>query len=310
MIRLPAFLDTMNDRQKRLAADIFAALVIASVAWALAGLTWRLMGYATQEPVAVPAGHAAAGVDIAPLIALAPFGIASGGAVEQGGGDLTLRAIFAAFPASNSVALIAGPDGEVIPVSIGDSTPGGIVEAIEPEKVMLRTSSGLRVLGFGPEEGGGAARSGFSASSGSSQEGDRGGTSGSPRTSRPAGVESIRALIPPGARSPSAAPSAPVPPPSDTSPQPAEERGSIEPSRQGASASGYRVPARPPSQLRAAGIRGGDVIRSVNGKAVSAGTSQSALLQQAMASGRGGSDTARIELLRDGKPVSLTVPLR
>ncbi|MGB3738703.1 MAG: type II secretion system protein N [Pontixanthobacter sp.] len=291
--------DTMTARQKRLCVDILAAVVIATIALALANLTWRLMGYHSVEPQAVPPAAPAGGSDIAPLLALAPFGIASGGTIEQGGGDLVLKAIFASTNPAESTALIAGPDGEVIPVSIGDATPGGVVEAIDPEKVTLRTGSGLRVLGFNPDAPPTADATGNNR---------RGGGSGptAPRNSAPArsgGVESIRSLIPEssrnsgdGATPPSASPPAPA----------AADPPSIEPSRQGsATPGGYRVGPALPAPLRAAGIRSGDVIRSLNGQAVASGTSQGDLLRRARAAG-----SARIELLRDGKSVSLTLPVR
>ena len=286
--------DTMTARQKRLWVDILAALVIASIALALANLTWRLMGYHPVEPVAVPPANMAAGNDIAPLLALAPFGIASGATVEQGGGDLVLKAIFASTNPADSVALIAGPDGEVIPVGIGDATPGGVVEAIDPEKVTLRTGSGLRVIGFNPD---------------APSTGDRGDgrTSSTPTPARPSGVESIRSLIPEGSRNSgdSDTPPTPATPPPAPSPAPAG-RDTIAPSRQGATGSGgYRVGPALPAPLRAAGIRSGDVIRRLNGRTVNSGTSEGELLRQARAAG-----SARIELVRDGKSVSLTLPVR
>ncbi|MGB7409032.1 MAG: hypothetical protein WA908_11045, partial [Pontixanthobacter sp.] len=60
--------------QKRLAVDIIAALIIASIALALANLTWRLLGYSGVEPVASPIASSSAATDINPLLALAPFG--------------------------------------------------------------------------------------------------------------------------------------------------------------------------------------------------------------------------------------------
>lgn len=287
----------MTPREARFGVDIFTGLVVASVALALANLSWRLVGYAGDEPVISPVSLGLSGDrNIAPLFALAPFGTASGTTIEGGDGGLTLRAIFAAFPASESVALIAGPDGQVVPVSIGDATPGGIVEAIEPEKVILRTSSGLRILGFNPVEGSGVV-AGFApvAPAVPIEGGDPAGTA--PTVPAPTGVDAIRALIPPVDRSGVEA----APPPSRAPPPPAISA----PPQSAAPASGYRVGSRLPAQLQAAGIRPGDVIRTVNGAPVRSNVNERELLSQAM-----GASSARIELVRDGKRVSLTVPMR
>lgn len=286
----------MTPKQARLGVDVFTGLVVASVALALASLSWRLMGYASNEPVVSPVAPGLSGSgNIAPLIALSPFGTASGLATEGGDGALTLRAIFAAFPASESVALIAGPDGQVIPVSIGDATPGGIVEAIEPEKVTLRTSTGLRILGFNPEAGGSTANSGF-APVASASSGDAAG--GSPTPTTPLrGVDAIRALIPqtddPAGQATTEPPASPPQPVSSSPPQ------------SSASAAGYRVGSQLPAQLQAAGIQPGDVIQAVNGSPVRGNDSEQELLARAMVG-----NSARIELVRGGKRVSLTVPMR
>lgn len=280
--------------QKRLAVDIIAALIIASIALALANLTWRLLGYSGVEPVASPIASSSAATDINPLLALAPFGIAVDTGAVQGGGDLTLRAIFAAIPASNSVALIAGPDGEVIPVSIGDATPGGVVEAIDTETVTLRTGSGRRILGFNPDSDGSPANAGIAPTRTPTQQ-----PGTTPGSAEPTGVEAIRNLIPSQQQD-----SDPVQRPDAVAP--IDREPSIEPSRQGAAApSGYRVGNQLPAPLRAAGLRTGDVIRSFNGAPVRSGTDERELMRRAMAAG-----SARIVLMREGKQVSLNVPVR
>lgn len=176
----------MTPKQARLGVDIFTAVVIASVGLTLANLTWRLQGYAGNEPVASPvAPGGSRGSDVASVLALAPFGLVSGLPVEVADGALTLRAIFAASIPADSVALIAGPDGQVIAFGIGESTPGGVIEGIEPERVMLRTGTGIRILSFNPD----TTISGVSAPSGVAVP-----TQVPPAV--PVGVDAIRALIP------------------------------------------------------------------------------------------------------------------
>lgn len=164
-----------------MAVDAFTVAIIVSVAFALAAFTWRVQGYAGTEPATAPAASGlAGGSNVQQVLALAPFGVAVGESPIMGGTDeLTLKAVFAAVPTNASVALIADASGQVTPFSIGDATPGGIVEAIENERVLLRSNSGLRSLTFLPETA--AARS--------------------PAQPRPA----------PAARSPAALPDAPQP---------------------------------------------------------------------------------------------------
>ena len=157
----------MTPRQARLALDIFTAAVIVSVALALAALTWRVQGDTGTSPATAPVAPGASGQSqIGSILALAPFGRVIGGDVAIGSEEVSLRAIFAAQPASASVALIADASGQVSPFSIGEATPGGIVEAIETERVLLRSGSGLRVLSFEP-----AASSAPEAASSSSASG-------------------------------------------------------------------------------------------------------------------------------------------
>ena len=145
----------MMSVRPRLMVDMFTVAVVISVAVALAGLTWRLQGYSGVPPVAAPLQQVSTGTaDAASIVALAPFGQAAGDAVALASGEVTLRAIFAAEPSSASVTLIAGPDNMVVPYTIGEVTPAGIVEAIEPERVLLRSGSGLQVLSFNPAAAG------------------------------------------------------------------------------------------------------------------------------------------------------------
>jgi general secretion pathway protein C len=68
---------------------------------------------------------------------------------------------------------------------------------------------------------------------------------------------------------------------------------------------GYVVGADSSPQLLRAGLRPGDVIRSVNGQALGDPDADRDLFASAAASGR-----LRVEVVRDGRTLSLTVPLR
>ncbi len=141
----------VTPRRMRWVFAMFAAVVIASVAIALAGLTWHLAGYTGEPPVTSPVMHttsAAAVADPAAVIALAPFGTAL--SANPGANDQTVRlkGILLATPASASTVLLAGADGKVAGYGIGAHVGGGVVAAIEPDQVILRMPGGLQAIGF------------------------------------------------------------------------------------------------------------------------------------------------------------------
>lgn len=222
----------MTPKQARIGVDLFAVAMIASVAFALAALTWRVQGYAGDDPVAAPiAPGSSRATDIVPVLALSPFGTASGIATEASGGALTLRAVFAAVDPARSVVLIAGADGQVVAFGVGESTPGGIVETIEPERVMLRTGNGLRILSFDPEPA--VAPPGTASAPTNAPVGPI-----SSPAPAPAGVDAIRRLIPRPSQNLPESRAAPLAPPPQTAPAalpaapistvPAGQRGSRE----------------------------------------------------------------------------------
>jgi general secretion pathway protein C len=259
----------MTPRQAKLGVDVFTGAVIVSVAFALAGLTWRLQGEPGIGPSAAPVvpGRAATS-DIGPLIALAPFGVPVAVANADGNsGGVILKGIFLARPADSSIVLIATADGKVSSYGVGSAVGGGVIESIEAEQISLRTPTGLQTIGFNPVAGPAQPANGTTApASGTAQA--------SPSPQPVFGVDAVRALIPPSAQG------RPAPPP----PAPAPLSGG---------------PA-----LAAAGIRPGDVIQQVNGRPVQAGTNERELMASAIAAG-----SARVEIIRDGQRMTLTVPV-
>ena len=73
----------------------------------------------------------------------------------------------------------------------------------------------------------------------------------------------------------------------------------------GPGTTGYRVGSASAPALLAAGIRPGDVIERVNGAAVGADADPREIMARAAAAG-----VARVEILRNGQRVSLSVPVR
>ena len=279
----------MTPRTAQRAAQGFTLLVVASVGVALASLTWRLTGEAGTSPVAVPlargSGEAA---DVRALLALQPFGKAmAAGSDTGGGGAVLLRAILLSNPIETSVVLIAGPDGKLAAYSLGQAVGDGVIEVIEAEHIVLRTATGQRIIGFKPETA--VAFAPAPAAGQAPVVAAPAAPAAAPIPPAPlTGAAAIRALIPESARgarpaSPPPAPAAPPPP---------------------AASQGYRVNSVNPA-MTAAGIRSGDVVISVNGRAVAAGASESDLMAQAVSAG-----SARLEIIRDGRRVSFTVPMR
>ena len=278
----------MSPRQARLGVDIFTGAVVASVAFALAGLSWRLAGYHGMGPAAAPVapGNSAL-ADIRPVLALAPFGTAMVPAGEGGDGSIRLRAIFLAVPAEASVVLIAGADGKVASYGLGQAVAGGLIEAIQAEQIVVRTATGQRTIGFNPDSSGGA-----NALAGGTTPPQPSTAGASAPPLPPTGIDAIRALIPREALGRASSPSvAPAPPP----PQPGAGPG----------AGGYRVGSAPAPAMLAAGLRPGDVIERVNGAAVGADADPREVMARAAASG-----VARVEILRNGQRVFLSVPVR
>ncbi len=269
------------------AVDVFTIVVIASVGLALAHLTWRLTGNDGTSPVAVPLARSdGEAADLRPLLALQPFGKVLAAGEGSSGGTVLLRAIMLSSPVETSVVLIAGADGKVAAYSMGQAVGDGVIEAIEAEQIVLRTATGQRVIGFTPQTANASTPAPAPGQAPSAAAAAL--PAAAPPQAPLTGAAAIRALIPESARgarpvSPPPAPAAAPPPEAST---------------------GYRVNGANPA-MAAAGIRTGDIVVSVNGRSVAAGASESELLAQAVSAG-----SARLEIIRDGRRVSFTVPMR
>lgn len=247
----------MTERDLTLAYRIFTGFVVASVLAAFGLLIWRLDSEEAAVSGAaiamVPAGR---GSEIGPLLALSPFGAAQVATPVEGG--VKLKAIFMAIPAEASTVLIEGPDGKVAPYGIGASVGGGLIEQIQAEQVLLRTSAGLRSLVFAVEAG-----------------------TMMPLVASP--VQGAQPAAPPASEAATADPAKPAPAPP----------------------AGLRISASPLPQLAAGGLKSGDIVQTVNGMALRNGAAESDILARGSEVG-----VANIEVIRDGRRVSLTVPIR
>lgn len=254
-------------RQIKTGLDLLTGLVIVSVAFALAGLTWRLAGHAGVGAITVPSAGRPVAVttDIGPALALEPFGKPS---ITEAGQPTTIEAelkgVIFAIPASLSTAFIAV--GNEVPrnFAVGEQVAGANIAAIQRDRVILNNGGRIEYLAF-------------------------------PDPTRPEGAEGQSASTssyrpaPPGAPTPS--PSAPSTP----SPSEVMSRFDATPTD-----SGYQIGDNAP-----AGLQPGDVIRTVNGSPVTDSAAAQAAFASAAQSG-----SAQIQILRDGKTITVTVPTR
>lgn len=127
----------MTERQVRLAVDLFTGAVVVSVAAALAGLTWRLTGDPGTSLGAAPVTVPAPEVDLAPVIASAPFGSPVAQA-PTASGSLQLRGILFAHPESASTALIAINGGPAKGYRTGEPVGRAVIDLVAIDHVVLR----------------------------------------------------------------------------------------------------------------------------------------------------------------------------
>lgn len=292
------------ERAGELAVRGAGLVVVVSVAFALAGLTWRLTGWddgrteiAVADRLPPLTGSGGADPDVARIVALAPFGTAAGGAdgLPQSTLGLILKGILFAYPATASTVLISAGEGQTQSFTVGGSPAGGAtIEAIEMDRVILRVGDRREQLTF-PEPVPGAAPppsatpgAGISIAPASDAT-----PSADPAAAAALAASSPIATAAAQAQVAAQAPAAPVATPS------AASLGVT------AGSGGYRIGPNPSPELRRFGLQPGDVIETLNGQAVGNVASDRQLFEQAAQSGG-----ARVEVVRDGRRITLTFPLR
>lgn len=258
---------SLTPRQARTLLDILTGAVVVSVAFALAGLTWRIAGHAGTGAITVPSGRSGPAVppDIAAALALAPFGKVSATEAAQATTlPLELKGVVAAIPASLSTAFIAVSGQPAKPFHVGEAVNGASIQAILRDRVILSSGGRSEFLAF-PDP------------------------SLSPEQRAAAAAQPAQAPATGGA----VTPPPPAPPAAGTTAL--LQRFDASPVN-----GGYRIGDNGPP-----GMSPGDVIQSVNGTSLSDQTAAQAAFAAAQASG-----SAQIQILRDGKRITLTVPLR
>ncbi|MGN7159310.1 type II secretion system protein N [Sphingomonas sp. SAFR-052] len=246
--------------------DWLAAAAIVSVAFALAGLVWRIAGHAGTGAITVPseARTRAVTIDTGPAVAWQAFGSPTAAdATNPTGIQAVLKGVVFARPAELSVAFVSVGNEPAKPVKPGDALAGAQVTEIRRDRIILNNGGRLEYLAF-PDPFGQATPT--------------------PGQSAPAPVIGQTAPAP-------AAPSV-APPPSA---QAVLSRLNATPV-----AGGYAIGANPPP-----GMRAGDVVQSVNGAAMTDQSAVNAAIAGAAASGQ-----AQVTILRDGKPITVSIPIR
>ena len=256
---------------KRLASrerwvDWLAAAAIVSVAFALAGLVWRIAGHADTGAITVPsdARARAVTVDSGPALAWAPFGSPTAAdATSPTGIQAILKGVVFARPAELSISFVSLGNEPAKPYKVGDALAGAQVTEIRRDRIILNNGGRLEYLAF-PDPFGQATP-----------------TPGAAPAPAPAGQPMAQP-----------APAAAPPPPTA---QAVLSRLNATPV-----AGGYAIGANAPP-----GMRSGDVVQSVNGAAMTDQSAVNAAIASAAASGQ-----AQVTILRDGKPITVSIPIR
>lgn len=275
MIALRRF--EMTPYRMRIAFNLFTGFVIVTVAFALAGLTWRLAGHAGTGAITVPSSSRPVPVpDLAPALALAPFGrgVATD-AAQPTTLTVELKGIVFARPESLSSAFIAANGEAAKPFKVGDAILSATVETIRMNRVLLRNGGRVEFLAF-PDP---FAKAQAAAA-----------TPANIATGRPPGA------LPPMRPSTAPPPLASIPSPNGT-PTTADLMAKFDARPV---SGGYQVGANAPT-----GMQPGDVLQTVNGTTLGNPDMARDAFAKAQTAG-----TAQIQILRDGKNLTLTVPIR
>ncbi|UWQ23170.1 type II secretion system protein N [Jannaschia sp. W003] len=286
-------------RLARLLLALAVIGVVGSLAWVGGGTAWHLMGHDGTMPAAVPlppeAAPDAAAPDLGAIAALNPFGAVPEpepeAPVAETALDLVLRGVLLNPDPARSLALISADGAPVRSFRPGSEiTERAVLDSIAADRVVLRVDGRRETLSF-PD----AARTGGGLGGGGDADGG---------AIPEEGVDRLRALIDAANR-----------------PETADDvegwidiwRGRItrnpnEVLRELGLAQvegGYRVEDSSGSALRGAGLRPGDLVARVNGRALGDGAVDAATFDEVVASG-----LARVEIMREGRAITLSFPIR
>ena len=288
---------------------IILLIALGSVAAAAAPVVWHLSGNDTvlpARPTPRPPPPAAGPetVDLEPVLALAPFGSAveepeDDGPVEETSLELSLRGVITGTELGDSSAFIAH-DGQTRGYRIGEKiAERATLLEVRAKQVVLDVDGERQTLSFPNADG-----SSISTEAVGEQVAP---VSGPDRLRQLVAEQTARGAGPPPASE------------SSRQPRPETTQDYIDLWRDRITANpaqvldtigliptqnGYRIAEEHDSGVRLAGLRPGDVVTSVNGEAVGDVNSDRRLYDRVAASGM-----ARIEVLRDGRTITMSFPL-
>ncbi|WP_241215475.1 type II secretion system protein N [Sphingomonas sp. ABOLH] len=133
--------------------DWLAAAAIVSVAFALAGLVWRIAGHADTGAITVPseARARAVTVDSGPAIAWSPFGSPTAAdATSPTGIQAILKGVVFARPAELSISFVSLGNEPAKPYKVGDALAGAQVTEIRRDRIILNNGGRLEYLALTP----------------------------------------------------------------------------------------------------------------------------------------------------------------
>ncbi len=265
-----------------------------------------ILSEGARSPGAWGSAATRAPFDLSQIIRAAPFGLVSAtpASTQPAGAGLVLRGVMLARPQSASSAIIALPSGKTRTVVIGqDLGDGSVLDSVGADRVTLRTGSGLQVLTFAKtvnRDGVAAILAGIPPSV--TGLAPTAASPPSPGYAAPAGGGGFGGSVPATSNSATTIGDAIAGARQQIADNPARLIDSL-----GATATpqGYRVGPSPSLEMRKAGLQPGDMIEKVNGSPLGNVENDRRVFDQAVASGR-----ARVDVLRDGRRMTLSFPLR
>ncbi|WP_084580184.1 type II secretion system protein N [Sphingomonas azotifigens] len=260
----------LTPRQTRTALDLLTGAMVVSVAVALAGLTWRIAGHAGTGAITVPSGHS--GPAAAPDMA----------------------SVIALAPFGKPLVADA-PQPTTLPLELK-----GIVAAIPAElSTAFIAVSGAPATAFRVgQQVNGATIAAIQRDRVLFDNGGRREFLAFPDPSlSPEQRQAAAAAPPPGGQAPSPGATPSVQPPAQL---PGNSAAVLQKLGATQTPDGFRIGSNGPP-----GMQAGDVITSVNGTPMTDTQAANAAFAAAQASG-----SAQVQILRDGRRIALTVPLR
>lgn len=296
-------------RNAELAALLCCVIAGALALWLLVRLIWALVPRGDAALEVAPARIADGGTSgpvpaqsIANwhLFGTSRFAPGASGAAPATTLSLILRGTFASSDPHTGIAVIAGADGNERAYSVGDEvTPGAHLSAVYPDRIVLRHEGVDESLKLPRDR---------NLAPGDIVKPTPATTSSRIANNAVAGASPIAAMQASTASNQAPAPADWQQTVARMRQNPAElmQRVQVVPVLDGGKLTGVRLSANgDPALMRQIGLMPGDVVTQVNGVAI-----DSYARAQEIVSHLGNSSSVNVIVLRDGKPVALTVSLQ